>query len=415
MAKLGEPDLTAEPPGLRHNKDFRRLWNGLAVSQFGSAVGGTAVPVVAVTVLHATTVEVALLSASVAVTTALLALPIGTGVEFRAKRPVMIAADLFRLISVLSVPIAYLCHALTFVQLCVVAVANGLCQIAFNSASQANLVSLVGRDELIDANGRLQSTNWLSLSVGPSIGGVLISAFTALGALAVDGISYVASAVAVWRIATPEPAPPRRAADRSRRTELTEGLRYVLGDRVLRRLLLSWMVFAGFVGATSPLTNVLYLRELHFTAWQYGLIMGLPSVAGFLGSRVTATATRSLGPVQALWLASLLRGPWYLLIAFAMPGGIGVLLCCLGFSGVLFFSALANSAMTGYRQLRTPSELMTRVATLWSFATTVGQPAFILAGGVLAGEFGIKATLAMAATGIVASAMILPRTLPHRA
>lgn len=408
-AKSQRGDLAGATAALQFNADFRLLWNGLAVSQFGSAVGNTAVPVVAVSVLHASTFQVTLLAASAAVATALLALPIGAGVEFRAKRPTMIAADLFRLAATLSVPIAYLCHELTFAQLCVVAVLNGLLAIAFNSASQANLISLVRRDQLVDANGRLQSTNWLSLSVGPSLGGVLISAFNALSTMVIDAFSYAASAFTVWRIRTPEPAPARRDQNRSRWAELLGGLSFVAHDPVLRRLLISWIIFAGFAGATSPLTSLLYLRELHFSPWQYGLIMGLPSVAGFAGSRLTAAAGRRFGTVPALWLASLLRGPWYLPIAFATRGGIGVAMCCIGFSGVLFFSSLANSAMTGYRQLETPPELMSRVATLWSLATTVGQPLFILLGGALAELAGFRTALVVAALGILLSALILPR------
>ncbi len=109
----GEP--TGATAALKSNTDFRLLWNGLAVSQFGSATGNTALPVVAVSVLHCSTFQVAALAALTAIATALLALPIGAGVEFRAKRPTMIAADLSRLAATLSVPIAYLCHQLTFV------------------------------------------------------------------------------------------------------------------------------------------------------------------------------------------------------------------------------------------------------------------------------------------------------------
>lgn len=70
----------------------------------------------------------------------------------------------------------------------------------------------------------------------------------------------------------------------------------------------------------------------------------------------------------------MLRGPWQLLIPLAVAGLGGLVLSGVGFFGVLLFASAANSALTSYRQLQTPERLMSRVATLWSFATTVVQP-----------------------------------------
>jgi len=390
------------------HRDFGHLWAGLAASQLGSAIGGAALPVVAVTLLRAPTFDVTLLAAISSMTAVLLAIPLGAAVEFRRKRPVMVAADVLRCLALVSVPVAYLMHSLTVGQLYAVAALTAFGQLMFLAASQAHLVNLVSRDQLMDANGRLQASNWLSLSIGPALGGLLVSAFTATGAVLIDAVSFLASASAVVRIRRSEPLPPNRPADRSRLTGLMEGFRFVAGRQDLRRLIISWVVFAGCMGLTTPLTSVLYLRLLRFAPWQYGLILGLPSLAGLAGSRLTGPVAAKFGSLRTLRWAAYLRVPGLVVPVLAPRGGLGVAMCCAGFALVLLFSSLANATMTGYRQLATPDELLARVGSLWSFAGSAGQPLFVLTGGALASLVGIRAALVCAALGALIAAALLP-------
>lgn len=404
------PDVP--PVTVRGHRDFQRLWTGLGVSQLGSAVGMVALPIIAVTVLEASGPEVALLAACTAITTTLLALPMGGAVEFRRKRPILIAADLVRFASLLSIPVAFALGSLVFAQLCVVAVVNAAGQVAFASASQAHLKALVSADRLVDANSRLESTLWLSVSVGPSLGGALVGFVTVMGTMIVDALSFVASALAIRRIRAVEPPAPIRDRSGTRRSELVAGLGFVRAHPVLRPMLISWVTFAGAVMMAAPLITVLYLRELGFTPWQYGLLLGVPSLGGFLGARSTRRVVARFGAVRTLRWAGLLRGPWQFLIPLAAPGVAGLLLCGAATFGVLFFAGMANSAANSYRQLQTPDHLMARVSTLWAFATTAAQPAFIVAGGLLATVLPIRVVIVLAAALMVSSALLLPRRQP---
>lgn len=391
------------------NSDFRRLWIGLTISQAGSAIGGTALPVVAVTVLHARTFQVSLLAALASITTLLFALPIGRWAEFHAKRPAMIAADLLRFAALLSVPVAAAAGVLSFGQLCAVAALNGFGQLLFLAASQANLLDLVSRRQLVDANGRLLGSTWLSLSIGPSVAGLIIAAVGAVGTMLIDAVSYLGSALAVRLIAQPESPPPARAGTESRRTELVSGLSFLLSRPDLRRLLSSWVIYAGCIGLTGPLTSLLYLRVLHFSVVQYGLILGPPSLAGFAGSRLTRSVVARYGALPTIRVTAGLRVLGLAAIPWAGPGWPGVAQCAVGFGALLFFSSLGNAAMTGYRQLHTPDGLMARTATFWSFAQSVGQPVFILSGGAIAAATGVRTGLWIAATGVLLAAALVPR------
>ncbi|MGW4411598.1 MFS transporter [Nonomuraea sp. NPDC004702] len=401
--------MTSPQTGVQGHTDFRRLWTGLAISQLGSAVGMVALPVIAVTVVGASTFQVALLSALTAITTALLAFPLGGHVEFRRKRPIMITADVIRFTCLASVPIAALLGLLTFAQLGVIAVVNAACQIAFAAAAQAHLKALVSAQQLIESNSRLESTRWLGISAGPSLGGALIGFLTAVGSLVIDALSFLVSALAVRTLRTPEPAPPVRDEHSSRRAELFAGWRFAWEHPTLRPILISWVTFAGASSMAASVSAVFYLRDLHFDAWQYGLLMGVPSLGGFFGARLAPKLVARLGAVRALWWTSLLRGPWYFLIPAAFPGTLGLLMCGFGFGMVLLFAGAANSTTAGYRQLQTPDHLMARVATVWSFATTVTQPLFILLGGLMATWTDTRTSLFIAAGVMCAAAILLPR------
>jgi len=97
--------------------DFRRLWAAYAISEFGTAIGLGALPLLAVLALNVNDLQVSLLAALAGVAGALLALPLGPWVEFRRKRPVMIGADLFRFVALISIPLAAALGTLTHAQL----------------------------------------------------------------------------------------------------------------------------------------------------------------------------------------------------------------------------------------------------------------------------------------------------------
>ena len=392
--------------------DFRRLRTGLAISQIGSGIGGVALPLVALTIVHASPAQVSALAAIAAATVALTAFPIGAYVEFRRKRPIMIASDIARFVTAVSIPIAYALGALTFAQLCVVAAVNAAGQIAFATAAGAHLRNLVPREMLVDANGRLQANQWLTLTTGASIGGFVVAVLGATRTLLVDAASFIVDAIVIRSLRQPEPSPPQQERRASRRAELAAGLTFVNSHPALRRMLASWVLFAGASAMASPIAVSFYVRTLHFSHWQFGLLMGVPSLGGFLGARLGRRVVRTVGPVRAVYLASVLRTPWYFVTPLARPGVGGLVLCGVAFAGSLVFSALSNSTMAGYRQLVTPDSLQARTASLWSFATVVSQPLFVAVGGVIVAIVAPRAALVIAAGLMAASVPLLPRREP---
>ncbi|WP_431961174.1 MFS transporter [Actinacidiphila sp. bgisy160] len=397
-------------------RDFGRLWGAYAVSAAGSAVGSGALPLVAVLALDVTTFQVSLLAALSALAGAAIALPLGGHVEHRRKRPVMITADLVRCLVLLSVPVAAALGVLTFAQLCLVGVFQSAAAIVFGAASTAHLKGLVPPAERLRAASRLETTNWLSQSAGPPIGGLLVTAFGTTVSLAVDAFSFLLSALGVRRIRRPEPVPPARSRSHGRGRELMAGWTYVLGHRGLRPLFWNAMLFGGAIMMSSPLLTVLMLRELRFAPWQYGLALGLPCLGGVLGSRLTAPLTGRLGPHRVLLLFGVLRTPWLLLLAWAPSGSLGPVVLITANTFLLLAAGVFNPSFTTYRMAATDDAVMTRVVTAWSVGSRTAQPLSMLAGGAVAAVGGVRLAIVVAGVLCLASALLLPwRALPSAA
>src|SRR3954468_9595685 len=166
--------MTDSRRSLWHHRDFLKLWGGQAVSRLGSQVTLLALPLIAITVLNATTFEVGLLSAVEFAPFILVGLPAGVIVDRRSKRPILIAADIGRLLALASVPIAYELDALTLGQLYAVAFVTGVLTVFFDVAYQSYLPVLVARDQLVEGNAKLSVTDSAATVIGPSIAGALI-------------------------------------------------------------------------------------------------------------------------------------------------------------------------------------------------------------------------------------------------
>jgi MFS family permease len=170
--------------------------------------GSARFPLIAILVLHSGPTEVSALAAAGLAVGAVVSLPLGPWVEFRRKRPVMIAMDLIRFASLISVSAAFAFGWLSFVQLLIVSVIVAAANIAFTAASGACLKALVRPEHLIVANARFESTIWTATAVGPPLGGIAIGLFGPVTTVVIDAVSYLFSAAAICAIGGSEPHPP---------------------------------------------------------------------------------------------------------------------------------------------------------------------------------------------------------------
>lgn len=390
---------------------FGWLWSAYAVSTYGTWIAFGAFPLIAVRVLHSPAFAVSLLEAAGLAVAAIVAIPLGPWVEHRAKRPVMIAMDLVRFLAMASVPTAYLLGCLSYGQMLVVSVISGTASIAFTAASGAYLKYLVNNDHLLIANGRFEGTSWLATAAGPPLGGALIGLLGPVITIAADALSYLLSALGVLRIRGGDVAAPRDAATRLRATDLLSGWRFILHDRVLRRLFLNSVTVGGLIMATLPLLSVLLLGRYHFPAWQYGLAFGIPALGGFAGARLSARLVGRYGRHRVMIVSGWLRSIFPLGLALTGPGIPGLLTVIIVEGLLIICMGIFNPINATERLQRIPADRAARVLSAWTISGKLTQATAMVIWGVLA-------TLTDPLTAITISGILLlgtPLFLPGQA
>ncbi|WP_031047417.1 MFS transporter [Streptomyces sp. NRRL F-5650] len=390
-------------------RGFGWLWTAYTVSTFGTRLAFDAFPLIAVVVLDAGPGRVAALAAAGLAVGAVVAVPLGPWVEFRRKRPVMIATDLVRCAVLLSVPLAYAFGRLGFAQLLVVSVVVAAADITFRAAAGSCLKGLVPPSGLLAANGRFEATTWTATMLGPPVGGAAIGLFGPVVTVAVDAVSHLLSALGIRAIGGGEPPPPRSRKDRLRAGDLLDGWRYVLGSPALRPLLLNTVLVNALIMATSPLLAVLMLGELGFAPWQYGLAFAVPCLGGLVGSRLARPLVARFGEHRVLVVSGVLRVCWPVGLAFVGPGTAGLVLVMVVEFGLITSVGVYNPVFATRRLELTPADRVARTLSAWTISGKLTTAALTAVWGLLAGLTGTRTAVALAGAVMLATPLLLPR------
>jgi hypothetical protein len=389
---------------------FGWLWAAYTVSALGTYLAFDAFSVIAVIVLHAGPAEVALLAATGPAVGAVAAIPLGPWVEFRRKRPVMIAMDLVRCAALLTVPVAWAFGGPGLGQMLLVSVAVAAADITFNAASGAFLKSLVPAGRLLAANSRFESTNWTALVLGPPLGGAAIGLFGPVATVAANAVSFLLSALGIGAVGGGEPRPAGTGGRRLRAADLLDGWRHILTSPALRPLFLNNLAANALIMVAAPPLAVLMLGPLGFAPWQYGLAFAVPCLGGLLGSRLARPLVARHGQLRVLRVAGTLRAVWPLGLAFVPPGPPGLLLVMVLEFGVITCSGVYSPVYATRRLECTPNDRVARTLSAWSVTGKATTAALTALWGLLAALTGPRAAIALAGVLLLATPLLLPRT-----
>ncbi|PWK74343.1 putative MFS family arabinose efflux permease [Streptomyces sp. CG 926] len=406
----GEPGRT----GRRSlGRSFGLLWTAYAVSAYGSGLGFGALPLIAVLALDAGPGEVSVLAAVGPAVGVLIALPLAPWVEFRRKRPVMIAMDLTRFAVLATIPVAYVLGWLGIGQLLVVSAVVAAAKIAFNAAGGAYLKALVRPDDLLVANARFESTNWSSIAVGPPLGGAAIGLFGPVVTVAADALSHLFSALALSAIRgrdrDRDRAPRPAGGTASRAGALLDGWRHLLGRPDLRALYLNNLLVSGLIMATEPLLAVLLLRGLGFPPWQYALAFAVPCLGGLVGSRLARRVVARHGRHRVLRTVGTLRAVWLIGLAFVRPGVVGLVTVMAVELAIIVNMSLYTPVLATYRLEHTPDHLVARTLSAWSIGQQASIAVLTALAGLLAEVTGPRTALTVAGLLMLTTPLLLPR------
>jgi len=397
------------------NRNFAQLWWAESISQLGSQVSLLALPLVAITVLHASTFAVGALTAVEFAPFVLFGLPAGAIVDRLPRRPILMLSDLGRAVALATVPIAYAFGVLSYVQLLVVVFTTGSLTVFFDVAYMSILPALVERDQIVEGNARLEVSRSSSQLAGPAVGGLLVQAIGAASAVTADAVSFVGSALLIRGMRASE-APVERVDDgasplRALGREIREGLRYVMGHRVLR-MIAGCTATSNFFSSMATAVFLLYaVRERHYSAGLIGAVFAIGNLGPLAAAVTSARITRALRLGRAIWLGMLIAQLGTLLLGVAPTrhafAYFAVAWFLFGFAGTVY-----NVAQVSLRQAITPHRLQGRMNASMRFMVWGTMPFGSLAGGALGTAIGLRPTLLVAGIGgMVAVPWVLARSV----
>ncbi len=369
---------------LLRQRNFRLLWTGETVSGAGSSMASVGVPLLAVTVLRASTFAVAALTAAAYLPWLVIGLPAGAWVDRRPARPLMIGCDAVAALLYASLPAAAWLGVLGTAQVVAVALLAGAVNVVFATAYQVYLPSLVSAAELTEGNAWLQGGASAAAIGGRAAAGLAAQVLGAATALLFNAASFGVSAACLLRIRVPAARP-----DRAGRSGIRPGLAFVARDPFLRPLTVYAAVANLAYTGNLALVVVFLVRVVRLGPATAGLLLAAGGAGSLLGALLAPRLARALGAARALLLACLAGGLAGLLIPLT---GRGPLLAAYLAGSVLIAVGLAvgNVIVGSFRQEYCPPALLGRVTASMRFLTAGMIPLGALLAGALGAALGVR-------------------------
>ena len=389
---------------VRH-RDFRLLWTGETVSRFGSAVSTVALPLIAVSVLQATTFEVGLLSAAAWLPWLVIGLPVGAWVDRLPRRPLMQLASAASLLLFATIPLAAGADLLTIRLLLAIAVLTGVAAVLFQTAYTAYLPTLLDPHDQAEGNAKLHGSASAAQIAGVGCGGLIVQLTGAVNGMLVDASTFLVALLCLTLIRHREPA-IHTANHPALAKEVLAGLRLVAGDVWLRTLTIFGGVSNLALMGYQSIIVVFLVREVGVSAGGVGAMIAVASSGGVAGAFAARRVAARVGTARATLLFELILPTAALLIPLTSKGA-GLTLYMVGGFCIGVGVVGGNTIKATFHQSYCPPELRGRLAASASFLNYGTIPLGAVLGGTLGEVLGLRTALWITTAGVPLAGLIL--------
>lgn len=358
---------------------YRRLWTARTVSQWGDTFNFVALALL-IYDLTGSGLGVSGVVVAEVLPVLLLAPVAGPLVDRWPRVTVMVGSDLFRVVLMVLLALWHESPAGVYA----IAFAMSVGGVFFSPAAGSVLPALVGKDALVAANSGIWTAAVLSQVVLAPLAGILVTQLGYGAAFTINAGSFALSALVLRGLRVTGPV---QAVQRHRLlAEAREGVRVLLGQRVLRALAVGQLLAALSAGATSALLVVLAEQHLGVTGRGYGLLIGAIGVGAALGPLVMLRLIKDPARPRFVFGPFGLRGLVDLVLATvsAVPVAAAALVAYgVGTStgAVTFNSMLQQQTADRFR-----GRVFASMDVLWQGGRLIS----LSAGGVLADLYGIQ-------------------------
>lgn len=390
--------------GLWQHTEFRKLWAGQVVSLSSSQLMYMAVAVTAVAVLDATPFQMGIVTAMQGAP-ALFGLFVGSWTDRHRRLPVIVGVDVGRFALLLVLPVAYLIDFLSIELIYFVAFGIATMSIVFQIAYRSLLPSVVERDQLLEANSKLEIANSGSVAIGPALGGAIVQFVVAPIAMVFSSVLFLVSAVFFSRMKVDEEtAIAQKTSGAS--GEIREGLNYVRSNKSLVGMALSGITLAIFLGVYGAVSLIYLIKHLEIDIALIGLLFAFGSIGLVSGSIICSRYTARIGVGRLMTLGLLIAGLGWLAIPLA-TGPLAAIIPVLILAAIALETGLViyTVQQVSLRQAITPIDLQGRIHSIFLVVSRGAVPIGAMLGGFLGEEIGVRNTLFVAGFGVGSSAI----------
>jgi predicted MFS family arabinose efflux permease len=218
----------------------------------------------------------------------------------------------------------------------------------------------------------------------------------------VDAVTFLVSALCLWRLRLPAPETPDAAEVAPLRRRIREGIDYIRHDRLLRFFTVMGGVSNFGLTGYSALLVLFLVREVHLSSGGVGLVLAVGSVGGVVGASIATWVSRRLGSARALLALQLVAGPPALLVPLGAPGA-GLVAMVAGMLLVGIGVVAGNIVRGAWRNRYVPDQMVARQVTTAQVVNFGTMPLAGIAAGAMGSTFGLRPTIAvMAAIHVLA-------------
>ena len=371
--KIPVRGMSGRQPSLLRDPEFLKFWSGQSVSMLGSQFTLLALPIAAAVTLRASPAEMGVLAALRFAPSLLFGMVAGVWLDRAPRRPVMVVTQLASATVLATVPVAAVMHVLSIQQLYVVAFLVGSAAAFFGVAQVSFMPTLVGRDRLVEANARYQTSRTMASLIGPGLAGAAVQLLTAPVAIVIDASSFLVGAATAFWLRASEPQAHRVRRRRVVR-EASAGFALLRHQALLRGITGTLLIANTGGGMSAAVFVLLFVGQIGIPPAQLGLVFVASSLSSLLGSLLIQPLQRRAGLGPAMVLATLLLAAGVLVRAGAAFAHRPLILALLVAGALISGLGLMtyNVAQQAIQQAVIPDRLLGRTTAGVGLIVTAG-------------------------------------------
>ena len=380
-------------------KNYWRLWTAHATSNLGDGLATVAFPWLASAVTRDPFL-IALIAVMSRLPWLVFTLPAGVITDRFDRKKIIVAMDLAQgglalllagaiffernslpALNNLTASTTIETNHLLYWSLVGIALLFGFAEVLRDNAGQTFLPSVVAKENLESANGKLWSAEYVMNSfIGPPLASFLLGVAVYLPFFIHSSTFFIAAGLISLIVTIPKPVnEPEVKSKVNFRAEIKEGFSWLWSHSLLRPMAII-LGTLNLVGSITAATFILFAQEiLETSVFEFAILGTSGAIGGTLGGILGPKISKKLGSGPSLYLTLISMPIMSLIIGVTSNWYIAWVMI----AGTTIFAVLWNVITVSLRQSIIPTHLLGRVNSVYRFFAWGSMPIGTLIGGAI--------------------------------